>query len=104
MRWVKKTGEKLFRLNFSTDRSSRKSQVFRLDPPVGKLSGRKLDLGISRKRPFSTNKSDCIRNGLRKFHKSKLDIKWHCIMLPIMYNQITYQSLSEHFNVLITSH
>ena len=62
MRWVAKTSEKLFRLSFSTDRSSRKSQVFRLDP-VGKLSRkkveskkpffdcvRKLDLGFSRKR------------------------------------------------------
>ena len=76
MRWVKKTGRKLFRLSFSTDRSSRKSQVFRLDPPVGKTQSkkieskkvdciRKLDLGFSRKRPFSTDKSDCIRNGLR---------------------------------------
>ena len=25
---------------------------------------RKPDLGFSRKRPFSTDKSDCIRNGL----------------------------------------
>ena len=49
MRWVKKTGVKLFRLSFSTDRPSRKS-VFRLDPPVGKLGRKKL----SRKGPFST--------------------------------------------------
>ena len=34
----------------STDRSSRKSRVFRLDPPVGKRSRKKL----SRKNPFST--------------------------------------------------
>ena len=27
---------------------------------------RKPDLGFSRKRPFSTDKSDCIRNGLRR--------------------------------------
>ena len=45
-----KTGVKLFRLTFSTDRSSRKSHVFRLDPPVGKLSRKKL----SRKSPSST--------------------------------------------------
>ena len=50
MRWVKKTGVILFRLRFSTDSSSRKSQVFRLDPPVGKLSGKTL----SRKSPFLT--------------------------------------------------
>ena len=76
MRSVKKTGVKLFRLSLSTGGSSRKSRVFRLDPPVGILSRkklsrkspfstvRKLDLGFSRKRPFSTDKSDCIRNGL----------------------------------------
>ena len=61
MRLVQETGEEVFRLSFSIDRSSRKSrfsidissrksQVFRLDPPVGKLSRKKL----SRKRPFST--------------------------------------------------
>ena len=52
MGWDKKTGIKLFRLSFSTGRSSRKSQVFRLDPLVGKLSRKKL----SKKSPspFST--------------------------------------------------
>ena len=45
-----KTDVQLFRLSFPTGRSSRKSQVFRLDPPVAKLSRKKL----SRKRPFST--------------------------------------------------
>ena len=50
MRWVQKTGIKLFPLSFSTDRFSRKSRVFRLDPPVGKLSRKKW----SRKGPFST--------------------------------------------------
>ena len=83
MRWVKQTCVKLFRLSFSTDRSSRKSQVFRLDAPVGKLDRKTLsrksqpfksqsfydfvrepDFGFSRKRPFSTDQSDCIRNGL----------------------------------------
>ena len=37
MRWFEKTGVKLFRLSFSTDRSGRKSQVFPLDPSVGEL-------------------------------------------------------------------
>ena len=77
MRSVQKTRVKLFRLGFSTGGSSRKSRVFRLDPPVGFLSRKKVeskkpffdcvrkpDLGFSRKRPFSTDKSDCIRNGL----------------------------------------
>ena len=81
MRSVQKTRVKIFRLSFSTGGSSRKSRVFRLDPPVGILSRKKLsrkseskepffdcvrrpDLGFSRKRPFSTDKSDCIRNGL----------------------------------------
>ena len=40
---------KRFRPSFLTDRSSRKSQVFRLDSPVGKLSRKKL----SRTSPFS---------------------------------------------------
>ena len=39
---------KTFRLSFSTGGSSRKSGVFRLDPPVGILSRKKL----SRKRLF----------------------------------------------------
>ena len=41
---------KVFRLSFSTGGSSRKSRVFRLDPPVGILSRKKL----SRKSPFLT--------------------------------------------------
>ena len=41
---------KTFRQSFSTGGSSRKSRVFRLDPPVGILSRKKL----SRKSPFST--------------------------------------------------
>ena len=57
MRSVKKTREKLFRLSFST-----------VEDPVGKVSFfdcvRKPDLGFSRKRPFSTDTSDCIRTGL----------------------------------------
>ena len=50
MRSVQKTRGKLFRLSFSTGGSSPKSRVFRLDPPVGILSRKKL----SRKSPFST--------------------------------------------------
>ena len=77
MRWVKKTGVKLYRLSFSIDRSSGRSQVFRLDPPVGKLSRKKLS---GKKSPFSCKKARfglqsktadctvytvlCIRNGL----------------------------------------
>ena len=60
MRSVQKTRVKPFRLNFSTGGSSRKSRVFGPDPPVGILSQKKF----SRKRPLSTDKSDCIRNGL----------------------------------------
>ena len=75
MRSVQKIRVNLFRLSFSTGGSSRKSRVFRLDPPVGILSKKKVeskkpffdcvrkpDLGL-RKRPFSTDKSDCIRSG-----------------------------------------
>ena len=75
MRSVQKTRVKLFRLKFFDWRIlSRKNRVFRLDPPVGILIRKKLsrkspffdccvrksDLGFSRKRPFSTEKSDCI--------------------------------------------
>ena len=71
MRSVQKARVKLFRLRFSTGGSSRKSRAFRLDPPVGNLSQkspfssvRKPDLGFSRKRLFSADKSNCIGNGL----------------------------------------
>ena len=40
MRSVQKTRVKLFRLSFLTGGSSRKSRVFRLDPPV-EILGRK---------------------------------------------------------------
>ena len=68
---------KTFRLSFSTEGSSLKSRVLQLDPPVGILGKKKMrrkkpfpdcvrkpDLGFSRKRLFSTNKSDCIRNSI----------------------------------------
>ena len=62
MRWKKKTGEKLFRLIFSTDRSSRKSRKTQSKKFESKKTFfdciRKLGLGFSRKRPFSTDKSD----------------------------------------------
>ena len=53
---------KLFRLSFSTGRSSQKSQVFRLDPTVGKLSRKKLSRKtqsekVEPKKPFP----DCVR-------------------------------------------
>ena len=66
MRSVKKARVKLFRLSFLTGsppveilsrkKLSRKSSFFD--------SVRKLDLGFSRKKTFSTDKSDCIRNDL----------------------------------------
>ena len=82
MRWVEKTGVNFF------------DWVFRLADPVEKvaffdwirqsefsieksLSRKSLfstvepDLGFSRKRPFSADKSDCIRNGLRLSLRSK---------------------------------
>ena len=68
---------KLFRLSFSTggvekvefstgsaSRSCESKKVESKKPFVDCV--RKPDLGFSRKRPFSTDKSDCIRNGLRK--------------------------------------
>ena len=51
--------------SFSTGSASRDSQSKKVEskkPFVDCV--RKLDLGFSRKRPFSTDKSDCIRNGV----------------------------------------
>ena len=53
--------------SFSTESASRNSQPKKVESE--KLffdCARKPDLGFSRKRPFSTDKSDCIRNGLYK--------------------------------------
>ena len=70
MRSVKKTHVKLFRLSFSTGSASRMSQSKKVvsKKPFFDCVRRKLDLSfITRKRPFSTYKSDCIRNGLSPF-------------------------------------
>ena len=63
---------KLFRLNcqskessFATGSASRNSQSKKIESNKPFFDVRKLNLGFSRKRPFSTDKSDCIRNGLR---------------------------------------
>ena len=71
MRSVKKTRVKLFRLSFSTGgpvekrSASRNSQSKKVESKKPFFDCvRKLYLGFSRKRPFSTDKSDCIRNGL----------------------------------------
>ena len=51
--------------SFSTRSANRNSQSKRVEPKKPFFDCvRKLDLGFSRKRPFSTDKSDCIRNGL----------------------------------------
>ena len=77
MRWVQNTGVELFRLTFSTGRFSRKSGDFSTGSASKKTQRKKIDfkktfldcvrkpnLGSSRKRPFSTEKSNCVRNGL----------------------------------------
>ena len=51
--------------SFSTGSSSRNSQSKKVASKKPLFDCvRKLDLGYSRKRPFSTDKSDCTRNGL----------------------------------------
>ena len=70
MRWVQKTSVPLFQLSFSmsfsTGSPSRKTQSKKVESKRPFFDCvRKPDLGFSRKRPFSTDKSDCIRNGLR---------------------------------------
>ena len=65
MRWVEKARVKLFRLTFSTGCTSRKTQSKKFESK--KLffdCVRKPDLGFSRKKPFSTDKTSCIRIGL----------------------------------------
>ena len=72
MRWVPKIRVKLFRLSFSTGSASRKNPPKKVDSKKPFFDCvRKLDLGFSRKRPFSTDKSDCIRNGLRGVRGSR---------------------------------
>ena len=68
MRSVQKTRVKLFRLRFSTGPASRNAQSKKVESKKPFFDCvRKPDLGFSRKRPFSTDKPDCIRNGLRSF-------------------------------------
>ena len=66
MRSVQKTSVKVFRLSFPTGSASRNSQSKKVESKKPFFDCViKLDLGFSRKRPFSTDKSGCIRNGLR---------------------------------------
>ena len=52
--------------SFSTGAASRNSQSKKVESKKPFFDCvRKLDLGFSRKKPFSTDKSDCIRNDLR---------------------------------------
>ena len=58
--------------SFSTGSASRNSQSKKVESKKPFFDCvRKLDLGSSRKRPFSTDKSDCIRNGLTSKKKRK---------------------------------
>ena len=51
--------------SFSTGFANRNSQLKKVESTRPFFDCvRKLDLGFSRKRPFSTDKSDCTRNGL----------------------------------------
>ena len=67
MRSVKKTRVIFVRLSFSTGESSRKSRAFRLDPPIGILSRKKL----SRKSLFRLRKT--ARFGLFQSKKAVFD-------------------------------
>ena len=76
MRWVKKTRVKNSTEFFDWQIQSTKSSFSSGSPTRNtwwkKVESKKLffdcarkpDLGFSRKRPFSTDKSDCVRNGL----------------------------------------
>ena len=78
MRWVKKTRVNFFRLIFRLADPVEKVKFFNWIPQsknsVEKVESKKLlfdgvrkpDLGFSQKGPFSTDKSDSVRNSLRK--------------------------------------
>ena len=67
MRTVYKPSVKLFRLSFSTGSASGNSQSKKVESKKPFFDCvRKSHLGFSRKRPFSIDKSDCIRSGLRR--------------------------------------
>ena len=85
MRSLKETQEKTFstevfdwriqpkKSSFSTGSASRNSQSKKIESKKPFFDCvRKPYLGFSRKRPFSTDKSDCIRNGLIK----KIEIRF----------------------------
>ena len=62
--------------SFSTGSASRNSQSKKVESKKPFFDCvRKLDLGFSRKMPFSTDKSDCIRNGLTRV-ASKLHVRF----------------------------
>ena len=76
MRWVKKTRVKLCRLSFSTGSAGRNSQSKKIESKKTFFDCvRKPDLGFSRKRPFSTYKSDRIRKGPKATPDGALQLK-----------------------------
>ena len=90
--WSRKS--RVFRLeskksSFSTGSASRNSQSKKVESkkPVFDCV-RKPDLGFSRKRPLSTDKSDCIINGLSFSFRSflfvlfpiDLSLSWVCVV------------------------
>ena len=65
MRWVSKTNVKLFRLEFFDWQIQSKKSVKQVESKELFFDCvRKPDFGVSRKKPFSTDKSDCVRNSL----------------------------------------
>ena len=67
MRCLKKTRVKLFRLSSSTGSPNRKTHSKNVQSKKPFFDCiRNPDLGPSRKGPFSTDKSDCVRNGLTR--------------------------------------
>ena len=88
-----KTRVKCFRLSFSTGSASRKSQAKKVESKKPFFDCvRKPDLGFSRKRAFSTDKSDCIRNGPRvrysiKHKPSDMKIMGHGLVIHTAYHR-----------------
>ena len=91
MRLVQKTRVKLFRLSFSTGSASRNSQSKKVESKKPFFDCvRKLYLGFCRKRPFSTDKSDCVRNGLSKTYMFHAACAVEFRPFNRLYSQLTF--------------
>ena len=81
--------------SFSTRSASRNSQSKNVESKKKPFFGcvRKPDLGFSRKRPFSTDKSDCMINGLT--------VTFRCFVSRVTFRQFHFGVTFRTFHVII---